>query len=200
MIWLQDSDLMELLHNNPELGLEYIIGKYSGLVYSILYAKVSTVGSEEDIKECISDVFMEFFQKKDKIDLAKGSIKGYLAVIAKHKGIDLYRKLSRTFESSSEWLEEYEHYEDAKMNIEKNIIAKEEKSLLLNAIDSLGQPDKEIFIRRFYLGQKTKEIATILNLRENTVDKKVSRGLKKLRLLLGGVENERENKMYAEKF
>ena len=50
----------------------------------------------------------------------------------------------------------------------------------------LGEPDREIFLRKYYLGQRTKEIARALNLRENTVDQKVGRGLKKLRVWLEG--------------
>jgi RNA polymerase sigma-70 factor (ECF subfamily) len=61
----------------------------------------------------------------------------------------------------------------------------------------LGEPDREIIIRKYYFGQKSKEIAGVLNLRENTVDKKISRGLKKLKILLGGVDNGREDKIYA---
>ena len=57
---------------------------------------------------------------------------------------------------------------------------------LLEALEGLGEPDREIFLRKYYLGQRTKEIARALNLRENTVDQKVGRGLKKLRVWLEG--------------
>ncbi len=58
---------------------------------------------------------------------------------------------------------------------------------MINCIHSLGEPDSEIFIRRYYRGQSTKEIAEVFNLKENTVDKRISRGLKKLRNRFGGV-------------
>ena len=194
---MQDMELMDLLDRNTELGLECMIEQYSGLVYHIIHTKVSTVGTEEDIHECVSDVFMDFFLKKESMDQSKGSVKGYLAVIAKHKGIDLYRKLSKAAGRSMDYKENWEFFEDTRVNLEQSVIAREEKSLLLGALDSLGEPDREIIIRKYYFGQKTKEIAGLLNLRENTVDKKISRGLKKLRILLGGVDNERENKIYA---
>ena len=53
-------------------------------------------------------------------------------------------------------------------------------------MEGLGEPDREIFLRKYYLGQRTKEIARALNLRENTVDQKVGRGLKKLWVWLEG--------------
>ena len=36
----------------------------------------------------------------------------------------------------------------------------------------------------YFLGQKSREIARDLNMKTNTVDKKISRGLKKLRAIL----------------
>lgn len=194
---MQDMELMDLLGSNPDAGLEQMIEQYSGLVYSIIYTKLSAVGTKEDMKECVSDVFMDFFLRRENIDLNKGSVKGYLAVIAKHKGIDLYRKLARSAGQSADLEERWEYIQDTNVNLEQSVIAREEKSMLLNAIDSLGEPDREIFIRKYYFGQRTKEIAGLLNLRENTVDKKISRGLKKLRLLLGGADDERKNKIYA---
>jgi len=58
---------------------------------------------------------------------------------------------------------------------------------LINEIKALGEPDSEIIIRKYYFGQSTRLIARALKLKENTVDKKVSRGLQKLRQSLGGV-------------
>jgi RNA polymerase sigma-70 factor, ECF subfamily len=51
----------------------------------------------------------------------------------------------------------------------------------------MGEPDHEIFIRKFYLGQSSKEIAKATGIKENTIDKKVSRGLVRLRETLGGI-------------
>lgn len=194
---MQDIELLSELKRNPNQGLERLIEQYAGLIYCIINGKLSSVGTAEDVNECVSDVFMEFYQQVECIDLSKGSIKGYLAMLAKHKGIDLYRKLARSVRYNTDIDEEWEQYEDSKVNLEQDLINKEQKKKVLNAIACLGEPDNEIFIRKYYLGQKTKEIAEILNLRENTVDKKISRGLKKLRILLGGAEYEREDNLLA---
>lgn len=194
---MQDNELMKELNGNPNRGLALIIEKYAALVYSIIYAKLSGVGSAEDVKDCVSDVFMDFYLHKDNMDLSKGSMKGYLSSIAKHKGIDYYRKLIRVAARGTDINEEWESIEDINVNLEQSVIGREEKQELLQAIDTLGEPDKEIFIRKYYFGKKTKEIADTLKLRENTVDKKISRGLKKLRILLGGVDSEKEAEVYA---
>lgn len=197
MAALQDIELLKEFEYDAEQALGYLIDQYADLVYSIINGKIASVGTAEDVQECVSDVFLDFYRQVRKIDLEKGTIKAYLAIIAKRKGIDLYRKLIRIASHSISLEEENEQHEDLKTNIERSVIEKEEREFLLQAMDSLGEPDREIFIRKYYMGQKTKEIAEALNLLDNTVDKKVSRGLKKLRILIGGVQNGKEDNILA---
>jgi len=184
---LDDISIFEKLKENPKDGINDVIDKYSGLVYSIIYSKLSKLGTEEDIKECISDVFLGFYNQIDKIDLEKGTLKAYIAMIANNKAIDFYRRLEKNSIRTDKY-EELSQYKDKSAAPETEIIKKEERKELIDAIHSLGEPDSEIFIRKYYMGQKTKEIANILSIRDNTVDKKISRGLKKLRVLIGGGE------------
>ena len=194
---LQDQELLRLCQENPENVLNYVVETYTALIYSIIYKKLSLIGSSEDIKECVSDVFMVFYQQLDRINLEKGSIKAYLAMIANNKGVDRYRKLSLLYSRTVDLEEGVNDYEDKTVDLEQKIIQKEEKKELLEMIHKLGEPDREIFIRKYYLGQKTKEIAKELQLLENTVDKKISRGLKKLRFMLGGVPYDETNEVLS---
>ncbi len=185
-----DFELLKELNTDPNRAMESIIEQYTGLVYSIINSKISSVGTAEDVKECVSDVFMEFYRKARQMNTVESSIKGFLIVIAKYKGIDLFRSLAGAAGRSVNMDETYEQLADNKLNPEQEVILKEQRKFLLQAIESLGEPDREIFIRKYFLGQRTKEIADALYLRDNTVDKKISRGLKKLRILLGGVVHE----------
>lgn len=194
---MQDNELMRILYQNPDIGLGYVIEQYGGLVYCIIKSKLSVIGTQEDIQECVSDVFMEFYQQREQLDLSRGSVKAYLAVMAKRRGIDCYRRLARSLDYQIDAGAEWENLKDAKTNLEQDMMNKEQKRCLLLAIDSLGEPDREIFIRKYYMGQKTKQIADALCLRDNTVDKKISRGLKKLRRWLGGVAYENESSIFA---
>ncbi len=183
---MNDIDLVTELAVNPNRAMDYIIREYTGLVYSVINSKISSVGTAEDVKECVSDVFMEFYHHVKEMNPEKGSIKGYLAVIAKHRGIDAYRKLSGNSLHLVPMEENEDRWIDRRPNPEQEFIHKEQQNKLLEAIEALGEPDHEIFIRKYYLGQKTKEIAKALSMRDNTVDKKISRGLSKLRVVLGG--------------
>ena len=64
---------------------------------------------------------------------------------------------------------------------EDGVLARELKDACREAVDSLGQPDSEIFMRRYFLYQKTGDIALALGLNAGTVRSKLSRGREKLK-------------------
>ena len=52
------------------------------------------------------------------------------------------------------------------------------------AVDALGEPDRSIFRRYYYLYQKTDEIAEALGLKPSVVRNRLSRGREKLKIAL----------------
>ena len=165
-----DKDLLLLLQNNPERGLDKLINIYSGLIYTIVYSKLAN-SSTQDIEECVSDIIFELYKNRNYIDLQKGSIKAYISVIAKRKAIDNFRKRDSKVQNIS-IDDEKQSDLPANTNIEAEIINTEARNIIIQEINALGKPDSEIFIRKYYLGQSTKSIAKSLHLSENTVDKR----------------------------
>jgi RNA polymerase sigma-70 factor (ECF subfamily) len=184
-IVISDIELLELLNNNPDRGLKMMMDNYMALIYTIVFNKLSDMYSKEDIEECVSDVFFEVFHYKSRIDLHKGSIKSFLAVVAKRKAIDMYRKNKNKNHIPIDDVSEGLFTE--KDDVVHTIILKESNSELIDAIKSLGEPDSEIILRRYYLLQSSKDISKNIGLKVNTIDKKVSRGIQKLKKLLGGI-------------
>jgi len=184
---IADKELLLLLKTDPENGLEALMDSYIGLVYTIVSRKLVSISSKEDIEECVSDIFYVFYTQRDAIDLEKGSVKAYLSTMAKRRAIDRFRQMKHSANKSCP-LDALEYELEAeKENVECNVFASETKEMLRCGIIALGEPDSEIFIRKYYFGQSTKEIAKAVKVKENTIDKKVSRGLGKLRQALGGV-------------
>ncbi|OPJ60429.1 sigma-70 family RNA polymerase sigma factor [Clostridium chromiireducens] len=182
---ISDIELLKLLHDKPEEGLKVMMDSYMALIYTIIFNKLSGTYSKEDIEECVSDVFFQVFHYKNRIDLEKGSIKAFLAVVAKRKAIDMYRKNKNNNHIPIEDLPEdlYSMVDD----VANSLLLKESKSVLINAIKSLGEPDSEIVIRKYYLYQSSKDISSDLGIKVNTIDKKVSRCIQKLKNVLGGI-------------
>lgn len=182
---LSDLEILHLLAHRPEKALEQLMDKYMGFVYTIVYGRLGMFG-REDVEECVSDVFYELYKTRSSIDLGKGSIKAYLAVISKRKAIDRYRRhkndgLLLSLDNCAG------DPPSGDTRVEEEVAGGETADRLITEIRALGDPDSQIMIRKYYFGQSTKIIAGALGIKENTVDKKVSRALIKLRQALEGV-------------
>ena len=66
-------------------------------------------------------------------------------------------------------------------DIEQGYIDKELRKQLVEAIKSLGEPDSEIIVRKFYFGESSKQISERLAMTVSAIDTRASRALKKLR-------------------
>lgn len=181
---LSDIDLIKVIKQNPEKGLDLLMKNYIKLIYSLVHNKLYNKWSKEDIEECVSDVFYNFYIKLDTYNITTGSIKNFLCSIAKNKAIDYFRVQSNKPKASSIESDEYDKIYDFNDDVEKKVIDNEISCELVNGINSLGTPDSEIFIRKYYYGESTKSISQALEIKENTIDKKISRGHHKLRHFL----------------
>lgn len=134
----------------------------------------------------MADVFSEFYTELAKYDPNVSSIKSYLCVLARNHAIDIVRKRER--QRSDVSLND----EDSLLQISDNItidneIAEEElRREVFSRVKALGEPDSSIIIRKYYLGQSSKEIADALKLTVSNVDTRASRAISKLRNLYGG--------------
>lgn len=178
---MQDTELIELIKNNPDRGLKILMDKYMGLLCTLVRDKLSAVCDEFEMESCVSDVFVDFYNNIDKYTAEKGSIKTLICVIAKRRAIDIFRKKSREF--GKVYIDDEEtHFDVAdKMDVENDYINKELKKTLIDAVKSLGEPDSEIIIRKYYFGETTRQISNRLSMTINAIDTRASRALKRLR-------------------
>lgn len=61
---------------------------------------------------------------------------------------------------------------------------KEEQRLVRKAVDRLGDPEREIFLRYYYYAQTVQEIGAVMDMKESTVKTKLRRGRMRLKTLL----------------
>ena len=59
----------------------------------------------------------------------------------------------------------------------------------MDAVKGLGEPDSEIIIRKFYLGESSKQISDRLSMTVSAIDTRTSRALKKLRTKIAILES-----------
>lgn len=184
---MQDEELLEKLHNEPNLGMKQLMDQYAGLVFAVVKGKLSSVYfCDADWEACVADTFSEFYFDLDKYHPVNGSIKTWLCMIARNNALDYMRKHQKekgllSFDNEG-MLKQCEddfsiegEFEDRQLRLE-----------LIAAIKELGEPDCGILVRKFYLSQTSKEIAEQLGMTVSNVDTRTHRAIQKLRKRFGG--------------
>ena len=178
---MSDEILIQKLIDGEDAASSYMIRAYSKLLWVIVGGILSKVGSRQDIEECISDVFVQLWMNPRAFNPEKGSLKTYLAVIAKSKALNAYRKLSK---SKTVELDEADKLSDD--DLLDCILENEKLGELYIAIANLTEPDKEILLRRYFYDEKPKSIAEHVSLPLKEVKNRLYQSKLRLRKMLLG--------------
>lgn len=173
---MSDEKILLAISNKDEQVMAAIIQKYSKLLWKVVSAVLVNEGAVQDVEECVADVFIDFWLYPDKYDPNRGKLSSWLSMVARSKAIDRYRQTVRKKEVSIE-----EEMVTCHSEILTGILIKEEKEKLLSCVEALEDLDKEILIRRFYHGQKPKEISVALNVPKKQVENHLYQTKMKLR-------------------
>ncbi len=184
---MTDEALLVQLQQDPQKGCRLLLEEYTGFVLAIVRRKLGNCSPQEH-EELVSDILFTFWQKREQIDLSRGTIQALLATVAVRMCIDRYRKQSTI--PQTEDLDAAEEVADAAPTPEEAAVASERKKTLMNAIRSLGEPDSSIVLWKYYFGETAAAIAERLSMRTGTVEMRLNRAKQKLQKLLGGDADE----------
>ena len=171
---MEDKKILLLLLNKPDEGLHELQMKYSAIASAVIGRIL--LKRQEDIEECIADTFIRIWKNAANIKIQNDTMKGYVICAARSIAIDRYRKIKK--ELGNKTVDEF-IADDAilEQTVEDNINI----GTVENLIHELPPPDKEIFLRRYFLCESIKEIANKLNMGEKAVESRLFRGRKKLK-------------------
>lgn len=79
---MDERSLLTLLQKRPNEGMKELMRQYMGYCYYIVRNKLAEF-PQEDIEECVSDVFVDAYRYREKIDLEKGGFRVFLATLAR---------------------------------------------------------------------------------------------------------------------
>lgn len=168
-----EERLIKDLKKRREDALCLAIDHFSAYVGTIIWNILGHTLDKSDMEEIIADVFYSLWQNADRVK--PGKMKQYLAVIARNRAVDALRS-HRAFEEL-----EADYIEFSSYDPEKIMTQAEEAEMLRQAVDSLPEPDREIFLRHYYLYQSTRVISAETGINVNTVQTKLKRGREALR-------------------
>lgn len=147
------------------------------MIYRFIYIK--TLGNVQLAEDITQETFIKAWQKSDKFDITKGSLKTWLYTIARNLLIDYLRKAKNHTES----INEFEEIKSA-ISIEKDAEQALLREEMLKSLKSLNQSDEDLIIMRFINELEIKEMAQILNKPENTVKVAIHRAVNKLKKII----------------
>lgn len=175
------TELKELLDASPANCHRALMKEYGRYVYAIVFNKLRSCGTQEDIEECVSDVFADIFIKFEYKEAYVNDIKGYIGTVAKRTAIDRFRSLSAA-NSHTAYADEDDMAEMVSdFSVDERVDSSELRRMLLQKINELGEPDSTILIQKFYYNRKSSEIAKNVSMTASSVRSRCTRAMEKLR-------------------
>lgn len=178
---MEDKKLIQLIEKNPDKGIQKAMQLYGRAVDTICSSVLQ--GYEQGlVEEAVSDTFFKLWKNSRQFSPEKGtSLKSWLYSIARNTAVDIRRKHGGVFVFLDD---EMETEPISDISIEKEIQEREAKRLLHEVIELLGEPDHQVFLCKYFLFMKNKEIAARLQISEKKTENILYRGKAKLKGLL----------------
>ena len=149
---------------------------FAKLLWAVAGAVLNNMGSTQDVEECVADTFIYLWEHPDKYDPQRGKLKTWLSIVARTQAVNRCREISKRNTIS---LENTDFIDQ--LGVVDNILEAETRKSLIAAVNALGEPDREILIRRYYYDQKPKEIALAMDMSVKQVDNRLYQTKLKLR-------------------
>lgn len=155
-------------------ALEKIIDTYSGYVRTVARNISQGIAANEDIDEITADVFYNLWKCRENINEEIG-LRPYLSAAARNAVKDYFKKNKLACEDISE-LEISSGF-----LVEDRAEINEMMNCLNRGINQLPAEEQEIFLRFYFYGEKSSQIANAMKMAENTVRTKLRRTRAKLK-------------------
>ena len=140
---------------------------------------------EEEAENIVQNVFLQLWENREIIRMPVNLV-AFLFTATKNRCMDFLKHKKVVLKATNILLEEQDL--TMEMNLEaleafdQSVFAENDiESLLTNAINSLPEKCREIFIKNRLEGKKHKEIANELNISTSTIETQMNIALKKLR-------------------
>lgn len=175
------SDIELLRHfvsKGDERAFREIVGRYADLVYSAAVRQVESSAGAADIAQ---SVFTDLARKASGLVKPEGwladtgSLAGWLHRATRYASLNYLRDVRRrTFN-------ERQAMEQLLANSEPAADWEQIRPVLDEALDSLGDEDREALLLRFFKSQDFRAVGTALGISDDAAQKRVSRAVERLR-------------------
>lgn len=177
-----DAELVGLLSSGDDFALGTLYDRHASLVFRLARA---IVGGDADAEEVTADVFLQLWDRGDAFDPHRGSLRSWLATIARSRALDHVRSRDRRHAAHVRAAEA--HDDGAAVNLsavespDRRTIVGEIRDVLDRAMDELSVEQRRAIELAYFGGLTQSEIATTLGEPLGTVKTRIRDGMNRLR-------------------
>jgi len=182
----EDVELVQLLREQPGIGVARLYDRYGRLVYSVALRILQDHGAAEEVTQ---DVFVRCWSGIDQYQSERVRLVSWLLTIAHHRAIDELRS-RRGKSQPREISADHMHLLTANEPAIDDALLRGE---ICVALAVLPQPQREVIELIFWGGLTRREAAAQLSVPLGTVNTRLRLGMDKLRGLLGQLFGEDTN-------
>jgi RNA polymerase sigma-70 factor (ECF subfamily) len=158
--------------------------KYNPRIRAIVTRILNNASQTRDIDDCVNTIYLELMEKLQQYNETRGSMGAFVSIIARSTALDYCRGNMRKHgeligDENIDFLSEPIEFEN-----------KVEFQMLVKSIkEKLNEQEIILFTMKYIYYYSPEEIAKILKIKQNTVNKRVSRLKNKVKNLLikGGI-------------
>lgn len=173
---MTDEELVSAVQSGEAEAYKHIIDRYQGKIYAYI---MRLTNHREEATDIAQDVFMKAYKHIHKFDTER-KFSSWVYRIAHNESVNWLKKKTRAKIESLEVHEEIGKQHPDTIDIHDELVRKEDRAMMRNAIDTLPQKYREVMEMRYLQQYSYEEIGEVLDKPVNTVGTLINRAKKKL--------------------
>ena len=173
---MDDIFLLQLIKNGDKQAFKYIFDTYFTALCRFMYLYLGNTQEAEDIA---SDILASIWENRKKLEI-RLTFKAYLFQAAKNRCLNAIRDRKATVS-----LDDINGQDTPQVNVTDSLETEELNHLIQEAILSLPDKCREVFLKSRTNNLTNQEIAESMDISVKTVEAQITKALKQIRKFLG---------------
>jgi RNA polymerase sigma-70 factor (ECF subfamily) len=179
---LADSDLIAQAAGGDERAIATLYDRYGGVLYAVAYR---IVGQRADAEEVVIEAFAQAWREAPRFESERGSVAGWLTMIARSRALDTVRARSRrdrlTASAAADRMGVSPAMGEWRADPAGAVDHAERRTKVREALEMLSPPQRQAIELAYFEGLSQSEIAERLQEPLGTVKTRVRLAMQKLR-------------------
>ncbi len=173
---MDDMFLLQLIKNGDKQAFKYVFDTYFTALCRFMYLYLGDTQEAEDIA---SDIFASVWENRKKLEI-RLTFKAYLFQAAKNRCLNVIRDRKTTVS-----LDDINGQDTPQVSITDSLETEELNNLIQEAILSLPEKCREVFLQSRTKNLTNQEIAESMDISVKPVEAQIPQALKQIRTFLG---------------